>query len=200
MGSSINLIDNIQTGAIKIVKISETTVIKPFDCGIPDLNNFLFEDAKVYFKYLYSTTFIFENERKTVAYYTLLNDLLNIDPRMDRDFDEEIYDIITNQDYEFLLKMKETSMFPAAKIGRLAVDKEFQCFGWGTEILNLIVMSFLTNNKTGCQFLTVDALNNKDTLKFYEKNGFSFVTLFDCNKLSRQMYKNLIALKSLEYL
>jgi hypothetical protein len=45
MAFSINLIDTIQTGAIKIVKLSETTVIKPFDCGIPDLNNFLFEDA-----------------------------------------------------------------------------------------------------------------------------------------------------------
>jgi hypothetical protein len=61
-------------------------------------------------------------------------------------------------------------------------------------------MSFLSNNKTGCQFITVDALNNRDTLRFYEKNGFSFVTLTDYNKPSRQMYKNLIALKHVEYL
>jgi tRNA(Met) C34 N-acetyltransferase TmcA len=96
--------------------------------------------------------------------------------------------------------MKDVSMFPAAKIGRFAVDREFQRSGYGTEILNLIVMSFLSNNKTGCQFITVDALNNADTLRFYEKNDFSFVTLTDFNKPSRQMYKNLIALKQIGYL
>ena len=96
--------------------------------------------------------------------------------------------------------MKEISAYPAAKIGRFAVDEEFQRSGYGTQILHLIIMGFLTNNKTGCQFVTVDALNNLETLHFYEKNGFSFVTLFDYNKPSRQMYKNLIALKQLEYL
>jgi GNAT superfamily N-acetyltransferase len=101
--------------------------------------------------------------------------------------------------FSILLEMKEVSMFPVAKIGRFAVDREFQRCGYGTEILNLIVMSFLSNNKTGCQFFTVNALNNADTL-FYEKNDFLFVTLTDFNKPSRQMYKNLIALKQIEYL
>jgi tRNA(Met) C34 N-acetyltransferase TmcA len=96
--------------------------------------------------------------------------------------------------------MKDVTMYPAAKIGRFAVNAEFQRSGYGAQILHLIIMSFLSENKTGCQFLTVDALNNVDTIRFYEKNGFSFVTLSDYNKPSRQMYKNLITLKQLEYL
>jgi GNAT superfamily N-acetyltransferase len=191
----INLTSALQKGEIKVIKLSESKVIKPFNCGIRDLNEFLFNDAKTYHKYLYSTTFLFENNEKTIAYYSLLNDVLNIDPHIDKEFEQEIFDIIANKDYSFLLGMKDAAMFPAAKIGRLAVDLEFQHCGWGSEILNLIVMSFLTDNKTGCQFLTVDALNNKDTLRFYERNGFSFITLADCNKPSRQMYKNLIAIK-----
>ena len=96
--------------------------------------------------------------------------------------------------------MGHFKLFPAAKIGRFAVNAEFQRSEYGTQILHLIIMSFLTNNQTGCQFLTVDALNNAETIRFYEKNGFSFVTLSDYNKPSRQMYKNLIILKQLEYL
>jgi GNAT superfamily N-acetyltransferase len=182
------------------VRLTDTYSIKPFDCGVADLNDFLFNDAKTHLKYLSSVTYLFETKDKTIAYYSLQNDLLRIDPHTDKDFDREISNIITDKDYSFLLKMKDLSTFPSAKIGRFAVDMEFQRCGYGTQILHLIIGSFLTNHKSGCQFLTVDALNNVDTLRFYEKNGFSYVTLLDVNKLSRQMYKNLRALEELEYL
>jgi len=196
----VQLINELEKGKITRVRLSESHSIKPFDCGVSDLNDFLFCDAKTYCRYLSAITYLFETEEKTIAYYSLQNDLLRIDPHTDKDFDKEISDIIADRDYSFLLEMKDISTYPAAKIGRFAVDVEFQRYGYGTQILHLIIMSFLTNNNTGCQFLTVDALNNVETLRFYEKNGFSFVTLFDFNKPSRQMYKNLIALKQLEYM
>ena len=34
---------------------------------------------------------------------------------------------------------------------------------------------FRTNNRTGCRFLIVDALNRPDTLHYYEKNGFRYL-------------------------
>ena len=194
------LIKELERGEIVRVRLTDTYPIKPFDCGVTDLNDFLFSDAKICLRYLSATTYLFENKDKTVAYYSLQNDLLHINPHTDKDFDKEISDIIADKDYSFLLEMKDISTYPAAKIGRFAVDMEFQHSGYGTQILHLIIMSFLANNKTGCQFITVDALNNAETLRFYEKNGFSYVTLLDCNKTSRQMYKNLIALKQLEYL
>jgi len=197
MAYSTKLIDGIQNGEIKVVKLTENYNIKPFDCGVADLNEFLFQDAQTYLKYLYSTTFLFENKDKTVAYYSLLNDVLRINSQYDDEFDSELSEIIADKDYAFLLEMKDIALYPAVKIGRLAVDKDFQSFGFGTEILNLVIISFLTNNKTGCQFITVDALNNLETIRFYENNGFSFVTLNDYNKQSRQMYKNLIPLKKL---
>ena len=194
------LIEKIKSGEVDFVRLTDTWHIKPFDCGVPDLNDFLFHDSKTHLKYLSATTYLIENKEKTIAYYSLQNDLLNIDPHIDRDFDNEISEIIADKDYSFLLEMKDISMYPAAKIGRFAVDAEFQRKGYGTQILHLIIMSFLSKNKTGCQFLTVDALNNVDTIRFYEKNGFSFVTLSDYNKTSRQMYKNLIILKQFEFL
>ena len=182
------------------VRLTDTHLIKPFDCGVADLNDFLFNDAKTHLKYLSSVTYLFETKDKTIAYYSLQNDLLRIDPRTDKDFDREISNIISDNDYSFLLEMKELSTYPAAKIGRFAVDMEFQRCGYGTQILYLIIVDFLNNNKTGCQFLTVDALDNMDTLRFYEKNEFPYVTLLDVNKLSRQMYINLFALKQLKQL
>ena len=147
-----------------------------------------------------AVTYLFETKDKTIAYYSLQNDLLRIDPHIDKDFDKEISNIIADKDYSFLLEMKEQSTYPSAKIGRLAVDMEFQRRGYGSQILYFIIGSFLANNKTGCQFLTVDAINNADTLRFYEKNDFSYVTLLDCKKPSRQMYLNLFALKQLKQL
>jgi ribosomal protein S18 acetylase RimI-like enzyme len=84
--------------------------------------------------------------------------------------------------------------YPAAKIGRLAVNKEFQNYGIGTMIIKSLVASFTSGNKTGCQFLTVDALNDKEqrVIRFYEKNGFKLLTAHDFYKESRQMYKSLL--------
>ncbi|GHV66225.1 hypothetical protein FACS1894199_09210 [Bacteroidia bacterium] len=184
MAYSTEFIKCLEAEDIKIVRLFDVCAIKPFDCGVSDLNDFLFNDAKTHLKYLFLTTFLCENNDKTIAYYSLQNDLLRMNPHMDKDFEQELDDIIF--DYSFLLEMKEIVMFPASKIGRFAVDKEFQRRGYGTEILKAIATGFRNNNKAGCQFITVDALNNVNTLNFYEKNGFSFVTLTDYNKPSRQ--------------
>jgi hypothetical protein len=51
--------------------------------------------------------------------------------------------------------------------------------------MNMIKELFLINNRTGCRFITVDAYNNPDTLKFYKKNGFDFVLDGDLDKKQR---------------
>jgi hypothetical protein len=48
---------------------------------------------------------------------------------------------------------------------------------------------FVTNNRTGCRFITVDAY--KDSLKFYEKNGFKYLTTTDINADTRLMFFDL---------
>ncbi len=72
-------------------------------------------------------------------------------------------------------KVQYPSM-PAVKIGRLAIAMECQRQGLGTEILDSIKTWFTDgNNKTGCRFIIVDAVNSSNTLKFYERNGFEFL-------------------------
>ena len=65
--------------------------------------------------------------------------------------------------------------YPAVKIGRLAVGKNFQSSGeqWGSQIIEFIKNWMIDHNKTGCRFLTVDAY--KQAVAFYQKNDFDFM-------------------------
>ena len=60
-------------------------------------------------------------------------------------------------------------------IGRLGTNKDFAGQGYGTAIMDFIKVLFRTNNRTGCRFLIVDALNRPETLHYYEKNGFRYL-------------------------
>jgi len=84
---------------------------------------------------------------------------------------------------------KQYSSYPAVKIGRLGVDIAYQRVGFGSQILDYIKGNFIINNKTGCQYITVDAY--EQSLNFYLKNGFRFLTSNDQGKDTRQMCFNL---------
>lgn len=63
--------------------------------------------------------------------------------------------------------------------------------------MNYIKGYFLDKNKTGCRFITVDATNNERTIKFYQKNGFDFLTEKDKAEKTRLMYYDLIVFSNL---
>lgn len=133
-----------------------------------------------------------ETENRIIAYYSLADDLLNISDR--QDFADEMEDCRDKIEFDFWERFLNQKMYPAAKIGRLAVDKNFQDQGIGTFLIRSLVQSFIRKNKTGCQFITVDAINDntRRTIKFYEHNGFKYLTMNDVNKESGQMYKSLL--------
>ena len=56
------------------------------------------------------------------------------------------------------------------KIGRLGVDLHFKGQHIGSDILSFVTRLFVTNNRTGCAFITVDAL--RSAIPFYINNGF----------------------------
>lgn len=162
--------------------------IKPFDCGNSELNEFLFEESSIHQKHLGFVTYLLETESETIAYYSLANDLLKI---MDKeDFKADIADLNIHSDYyEYFF---EQDVYPTVKIGRFAVTKKYQCQGVGQFIIDSLIQSFKTNNKTGCQFITVDAINDPRVISFYERNKFILLTMQDCNKQSRQMHLPLL--------
>jgi GNAT superfamily N-acetyltransferase len=179
-------------GEIKVKQLTDLYIFKPFDCGNEDLNDFLFNDSKINSRYLRYATTVLETEDRIIAYYSLANDLLTV--RDVEDFREDI-DSNIDIDIDYWEKFYAQAHYPALKIGRLAVDKDFQSMGLGRIIIDSLVNSFSNNSKSGCQFITVDAVNDHDkyrAINFYEKNGFRLLTMLDFQKDSRLMYKPLI--------
>lgn len=168
---------------LKLSKLTQDFTIPSFDCGDDDLNDFLINDSKNYSSQLIATTFILHQENKTVAFYSLLNDKISFtDFDSNRKFKKLIQSLLPNN--------KRFKSYPAVKIGRLGVHNDFKGTGIGTTILDYIKRSFAFDNKTGCKFITVDAY--RQSLKFYEKNGFEYLTESDKNESTRLMRFDLL--------
>lgn len=60
--------------------------------------------------------------------------------------------------------------YPAVLIGRLATHTKYTGCGHGKLVLDLIKNWFITNNKTGCRFIVVDA--RSEAVGFYVRSGF----------------------------
>ena len=146
---------------MKIVRLTQEHAFKPFDCGEEDLNDFLLEDAKQYVKGLLAVTYVIEDDDMTVAFFSLLNDRISLS-----ESDKATWRRIRAS----FPHRKHRSDYPAVKIGRLGVNINAQRQHIGTEILDFVKQTFMTNNRTGCCFVTVDALQS--AVPFYERNGF----------------------------
>jgi hypothetical protein len=172
--------EDIKVGT-KIIRLSEETEIKPFDCGDTDLNDFLSNDAKNYLKSLFAVTYLIQQETETIAYFTLSND------RVTR------YDVGKSEWNKLnrnVANDKRKKSYPAVKLGRLAVSKKMVQMGFGRLILLYIRETYANElQPAGCRFITVDAYT--EVTDFYARSGFKFMTLEDSGKDTRAMYFDL---------
>jgi GNAT superfamily N-acetyltransferase len=144
-------------------------------------------DAKAYLHTLLSVTYLFEYNNDTIAFFSVSNDKISItDFDSNRGFKRLIQEILPQG--------KRYKSYPAVKIGRLGVHSIYQKSGFGSQLLDYIKGMFISNNRTGCQYITVDAY--KASLQFYERNGFKYFTEKDKANDTRQMYFSLINLIS----
>jgi len=144
-----------------------------FDCGDSDLTEFFLNDAIPHKRELIGVTYFFYDKSSNLAisFFTVSNDAIRTDS-----FKND------------LPEGKRYSFYPAVKIGRFGVNKEFQGQGIGTQMMSYIKWFFASTNKTGCRFLTVDSYNKPEILKFYnKKNEFTFLSEKDTNKQTRTM-------------
>jgi len=171
---------------VSILLLTEGYPIKPFDCEDEDLNDFLFNEATPYQKELLATTFVMENDKQTLGYYSLLNDSLQLR--------EDMF-ASKSQFRKFLRELmpypkRHLKTIPALKIGRLAIDKSFKGKGLGSVIMaNIISKCIKMNKEQACRLITVDAY--KQAIPFYQKMGFKFLTEDDKNDTTRLMFLDL---------
>lgn len=141
-----------------------------FSCGNDDLDDFFRNDATRYAHYLMGKTYCFRlntNPTKIVCAFTISNDSIRIYdlPRSRKDYMKSI----THHE-------KPLKRYPGVLLGRLGVGNEFARRGIGSEVLDFIKGWFYSsNNKTGCRFVIVDAVNEPKVLAFYQKNGFQML-------------------------
>lgn len=142
---------------------------KAFDCGVEDLNDFFANDAITYERDLMGKTYCWldnTDNTKIVAMITLANAGIQTTH-------------LQNNPKRHLNKAiaynKQGRTYPAVLIGRLGVSIEFQNARYriGAQIMDFIKDWFRSaDNKTGCRFILVDAVNSPHTLHYYERNGF----------------------------
>ena len=139
----------------------------PFTCGDDDMDEFFRRDALDYTQFLMGKSYCFrlkDDVSVIVACFTVSNDSIRI------------YDLPSsrrNAMWKITNREKILTRYPGVLIGRLAVAEGFGGKGIGSELLRFIRMWFLDDaNKTGCRFAIVDAKNEQEVLRFYEKNNF----------------------------
>ena len=141
-----------------------------FSCGNADLDDFFLNDAKKYAEELMGKTYCWITDakpHKIVALFTLANDSIKT-TYLDSPTKNRINRPIENP--------KRGRSYPAALIGRIGINTEFQGLHIGSQLISYIKSWFRAeDNKTGCRFLVVDAYNSARTLRFYEKNGFRYL-------------------------
>ncbi len=171
--------------------------IATFDCSRKDLTDFFRNDALEHHKQLLATTFYFQPKRATkddvflpVALVSFLNDSITISKEEKKKEKKGFFKFLKRNVPH---PKRGYKSFPAVKIGRLGVNCSYQRQHIGTSLLNLTKQLFVTKNKTGCRFITVDAYNDEGTTAFYEKNGFEFLWEEDKNEDMRIMYYDLIS-------
>ena len=131
------------------------------DCGDADLNDYFRNDAVLFRDELLSQTYVFHDNEDDEIYAAIdfCNDAL---PR-ER--------MTGGQRRKISHRKRGFQMFPAVKITRLGVRREFHGMKVGSSLLETVKHFFLADNRTGCRFITVDAYKN--AVGFYEHNDFA---------------------------
>lgn len=159
-----------------------------FSCGCEELDKFFHEEIYLCSKHHHVSAYCAKNTHgnEIVAIFTIANDSVVIDNIEEKE--DFVIESKTKISDEYISTFKKQTSFPAINIGHLGVHKDLQSKGIGQQILDFALYTFSNYNISGCQFITVDSLNNLRTNKFYAKNGFLNQTDSDKYFSTRRMY------------
>lgn len=183
--------EKIQSSDIKITPLSSSDVgeLKSFCCGCKEMDDYIKTHLVVCSENHYFSAYVVRNIslNEVVAIFTLANDALIIQSEEDKNDVVVENSIISGSSYvDFFI---EQMSFPAINIAHLAVVEKYQSCGIGSIIIEFVVNTFLNFRASGCQFVTVDALNDSRVIKFYTaKNKFIPLTNNDFYRETRRLY------------
>ncbi len=171
-----------------MIESADYSKLVDFTCGVPTLDNFFHFEVEECVAYHYLSAYIATTmSDEIIAVFTLMNDALMIESQCAKeDFIEDLRFERAENIVDFF--SRQTS-YPAINIGHLGVARKYQGLKIGRKIIDLVAATYFSHKQAGCQFVTVDALNNNDTIKFYLQNSFFFQTNRDQYSPTRRMYR-----------
>ena len=173
---------------IRLLTEEDFEKLSSFTCGVEELDNFFRTEIKECMKYHYLSGYCaFLDSGEIIAAFTLMNDALMINNSFEKE--EFIEDLQYETRKDIVDFFSRQTSYPAINIGHLGTSIDYQGKGIGSAIIDLVAETFSNDKRTGCQFITVDSLNNPKTNNFYCQNFFSFQTNKDFTKPTRRMYR-----------
>ncbi len=175
---------NLDLSSIRYRRLDLEDKVQSFDCGDEDLNDFILNDALLYYKARLSTSYVVEDSKTgdVIGYFSIAHDRISL-----TDFpSNSAYNRFRKQ---FFSQGKMFKSYPAVKICRLATGVKYRGLGIGTLIVNMIISSYQRDNKAGCRFVTVDAYAS--ALPFYYNQGFLPLSKEDEGASTRLLYFDL---------
>lgn len=173
---------------VRLMDDADFDNMSAFSCGVKELDDFFRYEVRECSRRHYLSPYCVVSETGIImAAFTLMNDSLMIRDECEKDdFIDDLRFETENETVDFFIR--QTS-YPAINIGHLGVGTKYQGNKIGMSIIALVVATFSKYVQAGCQFVTVDALNNSDTIRFYQANKFSFQTNRDFYAPTRRMYR-----------
>ena len=165
-----------------LLDLTPDSNLELFKCAEGDLNEFLIDEAKDYQTEMLAKTYLLIHRESgdIAAYNSLLNDVIRLN---------ETEKSVRNRINRKIPFSKQRNHYPAVKVGRLAVSEKYIGQGVGRLMLDSVKFIFTHGNRTGCRFITVDALAT--ATGFYELNKFRFFTEKYKDDDTRLMYFDL---------
>lgn len=168
---------------------SDYLPLSDFCCGEPEIDEFFHDEVALCAKYKYLIPYkcTLKGTNEIIGAFTLANDVMRLE------YDDKVN--FPNLNTEYIEVFQRQTSYPAVNIGHLAVRKGMQSRGIGSLIIDFVRMTFSMYRMSGCQFVTVDALNNPRAIRFYQdKVGFEFQTVADLGNHTRRMYIDIFTL------
>lgn len=159
-----------------------------FSCGVDALDDFFKHEVMECVQRHYLSAYCaYLNPNEIIAAFTLMNDALMIVGESEKD--DFIEDLRFEAEADVVDFFNKQTSYPAINIGHLGTATDYQSKGIGTAIIDLVANTFSNFKQAGCQFITVDSLNNNRTINFYRRTGFSFQTNKDFYSPTRRLYR-----------
>ena len=170
---------NLTQDCVRLI-LSENQIIRDFDCGNVDLNDFFNQDALEYKRQMLSQT-IFSRHKisgKVICAFSFSASSIKT---------ADLPGSRRKKVKEFVPREKSLKSYPAILIGRLGVSTDFSGQGAGSQLIEIIKNLCIVNFSDFVRYLLVDAYNEPAVLGFYQKNDFKAV--FSTEKQEKENYR-----------